>query len=180
GSWSPTRPSVFYTCRVDGSIEVWDLLDKTYEPTMIQSISANPLTALSIWDSPKRQFIATGDIQGVLQLFIVSLFYLVNYVFFHLELFGLRLQTPLPSELKKFNEYIEREVKRKEFVSMRWNLREQEKIEQEAENKRRAGLAPAVMLSNEEIIQKEKLEYEKYLSEEHTFLRSLGLVEEDD
>ncbi|VDP80323.1 unnamed protein product [Schistosoma mattheei] len=113
---------------------------------MIQSISANPLTALSIWDSPKRQFIATGDIQ----------------------------------ELKKFNEYIEREVKRKEFVSMRWNLREQEKIEQEAENKRRAGLAPAVMLSDEEIIQKEKFEYEKYLSEEHTFLRSLGLVEEDD
>ncbi|CAH8459503.1 unnamed protein product [Schistosoma curassoni] len=141
GSWSPTRPSVFYTCRVDGSIEVWDLLDKTYEPTMIQSISANPLTALSIWDSPKRQFIATGDIQGVLQLFIVPR----------------RLQTPLPSELEKFNEYIEREVKRKEFVSMRWNLREQEKIEQEAENKRRAGLAPAVMLSDEEIIQKEKL-----------------------
>ncbi|CAH8818795.1 unnamed protein product, partial [Schistosoma curassoni] len=163
GSWSPTRPSVFYTCRVDGSIEVWDLLDKTYEPTMIQSISANPLTALSIWDSPKRQFIATGDIQGVLQLFIVPR----------------RLQTPLPSELEKFNEYIEREVKRKEFVSMRWNLREQEKIEQEAENKRRAGLAPAVMLSDEEIIQKEKFEYEKYLSEEHTFLRSLGLVEED-
>uniref|UniRef100_A0A3Q0KMK2 Putative testis development protein nyd-sp29 n=1 Tax=Schistosoma mansoni TaxID=6183 RepID=A0A3Q0KMK2_SCHMA len=164
GSWSPTRPSVFYTCRVDGSIEVWDLLDKTYEPTMIQSISANSLTAISIWDSPKRQFIATGDIQGVLQLFIVPR----------------RLQTPLPSELKKFNEYIEREVKRKEFVSMRWNLREQEKIEQEAENKRKAGLAPAVMLSDEEIIQKEKLEYEKYLSEEHAFLRSLGLVEEED
>ncbi|KAK4472290.1 hypothetical protein MN116_003557 [Schistosoma mekongi] len=70
GSWSPSRPSVFYICRADGSVEVWDLLDKTNEPTMIQSISANPLTAISIWDSPKRQFVATGDIQGVLQLFV--------------------------------------------------------------------------------------------------------------
>ncbi|CAH8454226.1 unnamed protein product [Schistosoma turkestanicum] len=164
GSWSPTRPSVFYTCRVDGSVEVWDLLDKTYEPTMIQSISANALTTLSIWDSTKRQFLATGDIQGVLQLFIIPR----------------RLKNPLPSELKKFNEYVEREVKRKEFVSMRWNLREQEKIEQEVEKKRKAGLAPDVVLSEEETIQKEKLEYEKYLSEEHNFLRSLGLLGEDE
>ncbi|KAH8852664.1 WD repeat-containing protein 63 [Schistosoma japonicum] len=164
GSWSPSRPSVFYISRADGSVEVWDLLDKTYEPTMIQSISANSLTALSLWDSPKRQFIATGDIQGVLQLFVVP----------H------RFKTALPSELKKFNAYIEREVKRKEFVLMRWNLREQENIEQEAEKKRKAGLTPTIVLSDEEIIQKEKLEYEKYLSEEHAFLRRLGLIEEDD
>ncbi|CAH8834018.1 unnamed protein product [Trichobilharzia szidati] len=163
GSWSPTRPSVFYVCRADGSLEVWDLLDKTHEPTMIQSVSSNALTAVALWDTPKRQFIATGDTQGSLQIFIVPR----------------RLKTALQFELKNFSEYISREVKRREFVIMRWNLREQERIEQEAENKRKAGVAPAVVLTEEEIIQKEKLEYEKYLSEEHAFLRSLGLIEEN-
>ncbi|CAH8475140.1 unnamed protein product [Heterobilharzia americana] len=164
GSWSPTRPSVFYVCRVDGSLEVWDLIDKTHEPVMIQSVSAHPLTALSVWDTPRRQFIATGDTQGTLQLLIVPR----------------RLKMALPSELKSFDEYISREVRRRDFVIMRWNQREQERIEQESENKRKAGVAPAVTLTEEEIIQKEKLEYEKYLSDEHAFLRSLGLLEEND
>ncbi len=39
GRWSPTRPGVFYVGHVDGSIDVWDLLDKTHVPTLSQQIA---------------------------------------------------------------------------------------------------------------------------------------------
>ncbi|CAL8094691.1 unnamed protein product [Calicophoron daubneyi] len=163
GIWSPTRSSVFYICRSDGSLEVWDILDKTHEPAMVQSISANALTAVSLFDFARRQLIAIGDTQGVLQLFVVPR----------------RLKTPMLNELTNFNTYIEREVKRREFVISRWNMREQEKMEKEAETKKQAGVAPAVQLTEDELLQKEAAEYQEYLKEEHAFLRSLGLIEEE-
>lgn len=39
---------------------------------MIQTISAHALTDISLFNVPSKQIIAIGDIQGVLQLFIVS------------------------------------------------------------------------------------------------------------
>lgn len=63
----------------------------------------------------------------------------------------------MPSESANFNSYIDREVKRRNFVLTRWNIREQEKIEQEAENKRKAGIAPAATLTEEELLQKERV-----------------------
>ena len=44
GYWSPTRPSVFYIAKQDGSVDVWDLLDKTHEPSLTQSVSPAPIT----------------------------------------------------------------------------------------------------------------------------------------
>ncbi|CAH8572973.1 unnamed protein product [Dicrocoelium dendriticum] len=161
GTWSSTRPSVFFVTRADGSLEVWDLLDKTHEPAMVQSVSANALTAISLCNFSKRQIVAIGDTQGALQLFVVPR----------------RLKAMLPQELANFNLYIDREMKRREFVLMRWALREQEKIEREAEQKRRAGIAPAVVLTPEELKQKETVEYEEYLRNEQAFMRQLGLVE---
>ncbi|KAA0184104.1 WD repeat-containing protein 63 [Fasciolopsis buskii] len=162
GHWSPTRPSVFFICRADGSLEVWDLLDKTHEAAMVQSVSANALTAVSLWSFSRRQLIAIGDTQGALQIFVVPR----------------RLSVIMPSESANFNSYIDREVKRRNFVLTRWNIREQEKIEQEAENKRKAGIAPAATLTEEELLQKERIEYEQYLQDEHSFLRSLGLTDD--
>ncbi|KAF7231836.1 WD repeat containing protein 63 [Paragonimus skrjabini miyazakii] len=164
GSWSPTRPSVFFISRADGGLEVWDLLDKTHEPVMFQSVSANAVTKISLCNFSRRQIIAIGDVQGALQLFVVPR----------------RLKTMLAEELNNFNAYIEREVKRREFVLMRWGLREQEKVEQEAENKRRAGVAPAVTLTEDEVLQKEALEYEDHLKSEQAFLRQLGMIEEEE
>lgn len=34
GSWSPTRPSVFYTIKADGNLDVWDLCYKSTAPTL--------------------------------------------------------------------------------------------------------------------------------------------------
>ena len=34
GCWSPVRPGVFYTSRMDGALDVWDYLFKQNEPTL--------------------------------------------------------------------------------------------------------------------------------------------------
>ncbi|CAL8094688.1 unnamed protein product [Calicophoron daubneyi] len=130
---------------------------------MVQSISANALTAVSLFDFARRQLIAIGGTQGVLQLFVVPR----------------RLKRRVLNELTSFTTYTEREVKRQEFVISRWNMRDQEKMEKEAETKKQAGVAPAVQLTEDELLQKEAAEYQEYLKEEHAFLRSLGLIEEE-
>jgi hypothetical protein len=34
GSWSPTRPGVYYTTQMDGELAVWDLMHKHSEPSL--------------------------------------------------------------------------------------------------------------------------------------------------
>ncbi len=49
GHWSNTRPAVFYITKQDGTLDVWDLLDRTHEPSMSQSISPAPITCIFPW-----------------------------------------------------------------------------------------------------------------------------------
>ena len=39
GAWSPTRPSIIFLGTHEGNVEVWDLLEKTHEASVIQNIS---------------------------------------------------------------------------------------------------------------------------------------------
>lgn len=34
GCWSPARPAVFFTSKMDGTLDVWDYLFKQNEPTL--------------------------------------------------------------------------------------------------------------------------------------------------
>lgn len=43
--WSPVRPSVFFTAKTDGVLDVWDILFKQDEPTLSIKVSAVPLQA---------------------------------------------------------------------------------------------------------------------------------------
>ena len=45
GSWSPTRPAVFYLIRADGSLDIWDLCYKSTAPTL----SVRRLVRVSSW-----------------------------------------------------------------------------------------------------------------------------------
>lgn len=48
--WSPVRPSVFFTVKMDGMLDVWDILFKQNDPTLslkvpeclIKSVSGEP------------------------------------------------------------------------------------------------------------------------------------------
>ena len=34
GCWSPVRPAVFFTSKMDGTLDVWDYLFKQNDPTL--------------------------------------------------------------------------------------------------------------------------------------------------
>ncbi|GFS17212.1 WD repeat-containing protein 63 [Elysia marginata] len=166
-AWSPTRPGVFFVAKVDGSVDVWDLLDKTHEPALSQSVS--PTAIMQIYPfqvTQKQQLIAVGDIAGTLHILEIP--------------WSLRQATP--NETTSVANYIEREVKRRAFVVERWNFREKEKRELEADTKRKAGGMAAAMAppTEEEKELRLRQEYEAYLNEEHNFLRELGIVQDEE
>ncbi|VEL36480.1 unnamed protein product [Protopolystoma xenopodis] len=140
-AWSPTRASVFYLTRSDGSVEVWDLLDKTNEPIMGQSVSSVSLTAIALWTTPKKQLLAVGDANGALQILIVPQ----------------RLRKMGPNDYSNLTAYIGREIKRREYVLMRWALREQERVEKENEAKLKAGISVHVQMTDDEILAREQV-----------------------
>jgi len=41
GTWSPTRPGVFFTTKMDGTLDIWDLFYKHNEPTLTVQVSAH-------------------------------------------------------------------------------------------------------------------------------------------
>ncbi|XP_076440866.1 dynein axonemal intermediate chain 3-like isoform X2 [Babylonia areolata] len=165
GYWSPTRPSVFYIAKQDGSVDVWDLLDKTHEPSLTQSVSPAPITNIFPYQvTQKQQLLAVGDNSGTLHILEIPW----------------SLRQPTPGELNGVTNYIEREVKRRAFVVSRWNLREQEKQEMAQEAKRKAGIAPNVQLTDEQIEANQKQEYQAYLNDEFSFLRELGIIKEEE
>ncbi|XP_059149389.1 dynein axonemal intermediate chain 3-like [Physella acuta] len=167
GIWSPTRPGVFFISKVDGFIDVWDILDKTHEPTLTQSVSPTSITVIYPYQvTLKQQLIAVGDTSGTLHILEIPW----------------SLRHPTPNEVNSVGNYLEREVKRRAFVEERWNFREREKRDAEAEFKRKAGGLAAAMapLTEEELELKLKQEYEQYLVEEASFLRQLGILQDDD
>ncbi|KAK3590717.1 hypothetical protein CHS0354_012290 [Potamilus streckersoni] len=165
GHWSPSRPGVFYIAKMDGSVDVWDLLDKTHEPSLTQSVSPTSITTIFPWPiSHKQHLLAVGDSAGTLHILEIP--------------WSLKHSTP--NELTGVANYFEREVKRRVFVVARWDFRELEKRELEAEQKKKAGIAPQVILSEEEIEHRMKQEYNQYLETEAAFLRELGLKDDEE
>ncbi|XP_012553598.1 dynein axonemal intermediate chain 3 isoform X1 [Hydra vulgaris] len=69
GHWSPTRPGVFFIGRIDGSIDIWDFLDKSHEPFLSQNVTSAPITAVFPFQiSKKQQLLAVGDELGTLHI----------------------------------------------------------------------------------------------------------------
>lgn len=165
GHWSPSRAAVFYITKQDGSVDIWDLLDRTHEPSMNQSVSPAPITCIYPFAvTNKQHLLAVGDNAGTLHILEIPW----------------SLRQPTTNELTGVSNYFEREVKRRSFVVARWDFREKEKMEIESEHKKHAGIAPNVQLTDEELEIRMKMEYKEYLDEEDKFLRELGLKDEAD
>ncbi|EGF84346.1 hypothetical protein BATDEDRAFT_22301 [Batrachochytrium dendrobatidis JAM81] len=43
GCWSPTRPSVFFTSKRDGTLDIWDYIFKQNEPTLTVQVCNSPI-----------------------------------------------------------------------------------------------------------------------------------------
>ncbi|XP_046403113.1 dynein intermediate chain 3, ciliary-like isoform X2 [Ischnura elegans] len=66
GGWSPTRYSVFYTTRVDGSLDVWDILQQQREPCLSVKVCDEPLRSMRVHES--GQLVAIGNDVGITYL----------------------------------------------------------------------------------------------------------------
>lgn len=106
GAWSPTRPSIIFLGTHEGNVEVWDLLEKTHEASVIQNISTARITQLTPWVvSSKTNLIAVSDSVGTLHILEIPW----NYRY------------PTPNETQTVHGYIAREVSRIEYFLDRKN-----------------------------------------------------------
>ncbi|CBY12494.1 unnamed protein product [Oikopleura dioica] len=69
GEWSPTRPGLILMATDEGNIEVWDLLEKTHEPSVIQNVTTAAISDVnaSIINS-KLHLLAVSDSCGTLHI----------------------------------------------------------------------------------------------------------------
>jgi hypothetical protein len=68
GRFSPTRPGVVVAARADGSLDIWDLVDRSHEPSLQHNVGPEALTALEFWGDSSLQLLAVGDKQGTLHI----------------------------------------------------------------------------------------------------------------
>lgn len=73
GHWSPSRPAVFFIGKEDGSIEVWDLLEKSHEPSLTQNISTASITSIK-----SKSISRTSQIISSIMYFLI---YFITVVF---------------------------------------------------------------------------------------------------
>nr|WAW84845.1 axonemal dynein intermediate chain 3 [Halisarca dujardinii] len=157
GVWSPTRPGVFFIIKENGNIDVWDLLEKSHEPSHSQNISSHPLTAITpVAFSYKHHLLAVGDQVGTLHVLEVPW----------------SVRQPSSSEYHVMESLFEREAKRVAFASERAAKR---KAEKESETPTIEQTRDSALDDTEEDVSKK--DYVTYLSMENTLLITLGLRE---
>jgi len=66
GCWSPSRPAVCFSSKADGTLDVWDLLFKSNEPTISMKVSDASIQSIKIDASGK--YLACGDHDGTITL----------------------------------------------------------------------------------------------------------------
>ncbi|CRK89583.1 CLUMA_CG003276, isoform A [Clunio marinus] len=70
GCWSPIKPSLFCLSRIDGNVEVWDLLQQQDEPVLIIQVSDFSVNCVNPHESGKM--IACGNADGTMSLVELS------------------------------------------------------------------------------------------------------------
>lgn len=120
GRFSPTRPGVIVTARADGSVDIWDLLDRSHEASLQHNVGPAAVTALEFWGdgSPNLQLLAVGDQQGTLHVFEIPR----------------NLRRPLPNEGALVDALLKRELARVGYMTSRAQFRRQELSVKEAED----------------------------------------------
>ncbi|XP_032769179.1 dynein intermediate chain 2, axonemal isoform X1 [Rattus rattus] len=70
GAWSPVRPAVFFTTKMDGTLDIWDLVFKQCDPALSLKVCDDPLFCLRVQDT--GCLIACGSELGTTTLLEVS------------------------------------------------------------------------------------------------------------
>ena len=101
GCWSPTRPGVFFTTKMDGTLDIWDYFFKQNDPTFTLQVTDIPLHTLRVED--KGRLIATGAADGSTTLFQICE--------------GLAVMQP--NEKPSISQMLERETRREKNLEAR-------------------------------------------------------------
>ena len=114
-AWSPTRPGVFVTTKMDGTLDVWDYIYKQNDPTLSMQVDGDGLRTVRMQD--QGAYLATGSVDGSVYM---------------LELCeGLAVMQS--NEKNSVLQMLERESKREKNLEARGKeLRQKEKKAQEA------------------------------------------------
>ncbi|KAM7430314.1 Dynein intermediate chain 2, partial [Porites harrisoni] len=70
GCWSPVRPAVFFTTKMDGTLDVWDYLFKQNDPTLSIQVCDESLNALRVQE--QGRLVACGSHSGTVTLLELS------------------------------------------------------------------------------------------------------------
>jgi hypothetical protein len=165
GAWSPTRPGVFFICKHNGNIDIWDLMDRSHVPSLAQNISSLSITYIVPWSlSSKQLMLAAGDSAGTL----------------HILETPWSLSHPSTGELSIMESFFEREVKRLAFVGERASKREKEKKILD-EQKKKTDTTEEVSTTKEDTWEEiATKEYEEYLKLENQILIELGFRQSEE
>ncbi|XP_032679284.1 WD repeat-containing protein 63-like [Odontomachus brunneus] len=69
-SWGILRPTVLILARMDGTVEIWDLVVKSHEPSFTQSLSGRIICGVYTHDLPlEPQCVGFCDFTGALRMF---------------------------------------------------------------------------------------------------------------
>lgn len=75
GCWSPTRAGVFFTARMDGVLDVWDIYFRQSECAYSHKVGEHPLSSIAVQGSPQAgggKLVAVGDMSGTVSLLELS------------------------------------------------------------------------------------------------------------
>lgn len=124
GCWSPTRPAVYYTTKMDGTLDIWDIIFKQNDPTLSIQACEEPL--YSIRAHEHGRLIAVGSQLGTMTLVELSD----------------NLCTLQPNEKALVTAMFERESRREKILEARHReMRLKERVKSAAEGERAASAA---------------------------------------
>ncbi|XP_067452451.1 dynein axonemal intermediate chain 3 [Thunnus thynnus] len=160
GCWSLSRPAVFFIGKDDGSIEVWNLLEKTSEPAQVHAHVTNAkITCIIPWiGSAKQHFLAVTDDLGMVRVFEIPR----------------TLYIPSRSEQLSMRKYFELEEERLvDFLKRDEAWAKQRKEAEELKKKTELNKPAKTLEENEG---ENKKVYNDYLTLEESILKGMGLL----
>lgn len=72
GSWSPTRPGVFYTISHEGALEAWDYYHKQRDPVLSVQVSDRALTSFAVAAGAAPRLAGVGAADGAVTILQLS------------------------------------------------------------------------------------------------------------
>lgn len=149
GCWSPIRPSVFFITKMDGTMDVWDIIFKQNDPTLSLQVCDEPLHSLRVQE--QGRLVACGSHSGTTTLLELSD-----------SLFGLQR-----NEKNLVTLMFERETRREKILDTRHReMKLKERAKSSAEGKEKEEEEGEGALEDEDLYEKANTEFWSIINQE--------------